>query len=344
MQLKQRDGATDDPEVETRWFKKKIKGTATKQIRDSLAYLDSNKAIEVTNLHQHKFEIEPSKIKHVTKIIVFLASENLPDRDQCTRFHLSKTTGEFMHVIAAHDYLGILQTLGVPEEIARYFDYREMVVRDLAGNFEIEEPDIMGAFLTELDEPVCGSRSVLAHLLQDSEDFDLSGLLGDLNRHIEAAPDPYQYYEILCEFARTPRSMWRAIKKRLILALEASSNGEFTRPFRVTYPENDCSFMIAALDPDLPATGVEGEELRRNGLSNFCGALKHMMQSTRCIGILVSRDGEYVQIDWCLLDYPCRPEPELGDWLSKANPFRPASEKKVDGYFFKDLPPPYSRH
>lgn len=342
LQLKQRERSSGDPTMEARWFQKKVVGKATKQIRDSLSYLNENPSINVKNLHGHDFTIETRAIRTVINLVIFLAAQELPEECRKKRFHISETTGYFVHLIAAHDYLGILEKLRVPEEVARYFEYREKVVTDLDGQIDVDESDTMGAFLTEQPVPKSGSRLALAHLWQDTDNYDLSGLLADLHKHIENSDSPYDYYEILREFSKCPRSVWRAVKERFLKALEVSGEGKFALPYRVTFPDTDCSFMVAALDPKLPCTGEEGERVRRNGLANLTAGLKYLMKSKRCVGILISRDGEFVQIDWCFTDYSWQFEPEMEKWLAESNPFRSASEKQIDGYKFIDLPPPHS--
>ena len=59
-------------------------------------------------------------VTEITKIIVFLGGRALPEDCRQKRYHVSRTAG-FIHVLAAHDYLGILEKLRVPEDIRRYF-------------------------------------------------------------------------------------------------------------------------------------------------------------------------------------------------------------------------------
>jgi hypothetical protein len=340
LQLKQREQPTQDSGAERTWFQKKVLKAATKQIRDSLNYLHQNPTIEVTNLHGHRFAIEPRKLKSITKIIVYLPSSQLPEDCWNRRYYVSQTTDAFMHLVPAHDYLGILEKLRVPEDIARYFDYREEITPILEkSRLQVDESDIMGAFLTEQPLPTTQSRSALRHLLQDFDNFDLSRLLADVHKHIQTAENPYDYYQILREFAKSPRSVWREVKLRLLKSLEVTAEKGFVRPFRVTFPESDCTFMIAPLDPSLPAVGPEGERIRINGLSNLTAGAKYLAKTSKCVGILVSRVGEYVQIDWCLIEHPWEREDVMESWLAEANPFRPVTEKSLDGFFFIDLPP-----
>ena len=268
MQVKQRAKETEDPEVERSWFRRKVLGKATSQIRDTLRFLGEHEQIRITNERGHSFDIRGAELADITKIVVFLGGRALPEDCWQTRCHISRTGG-FIHILAAHDYLGILETLRVPEDIRRYFAYREAVapkLRDAHG--VIDESDIMGAFLRDEDLPKPKSRENLHRFVQDQEAFDLSRLLGNLHDHIQSSKQPYDYYGIMLEFARVPRSVWREVKVRFIKSLEAVQQKKFSQPFRLAFPATDCAFMIAPLDPQIPATGPEGEKLRLTGLEN----------------------------------------------------------------------------
>lgn len=340
LQLKQRDDPSGDPETERNWFTKKIIGKATRQIRDSLRYLDENPRIRLTNQQGHHFEIERENLTMITKIVVFLPASELPDDCWKVRYHASQTSGDFIHILAANDYLGILEKLRVPEDIARYFAYREDVTPRLrAAAIDVEEADIVGAFLNEEDMPTSRSHEILRRLVQDLDAFDLSGLLGNLHKHIERSDQPYDYYAILREFARVPRSVWREVKLRVTKSLEITAEKRFAQPFRLSFPESDCSFMIAPLDPKLPATGSEGERIRVTGLTNLTNGAKYLAKTSKGIGLLISREGNFVQIDWCLINSTWQPNSELEKWLSESNPFRAVTEKSINGFLFA---PPFS--
>lgn len=334
MQLKQRERPTDDPEAEASWFRKKILDKGVKQVRDTLRFLAEHDQISITNEKGHAFNIRGAELTEILKVIVFLPGPALPDALWRKRFHVSQTAG-FIHLIPARDYLGILETLRVPEDIRRYLAYREGVaprIRDPA----VAEPDIMGAFLAEEDIPTPHSRETLARLVQDLDAFDLSRLIGNLHEHIETADQPYDYYRIMLEFARTPRSVWRAIKERFMRSLEVAKAHEFTSPFRLTFPESGCTFMITPFHPDLPATGPEGAKARMSGIQNLTYAAMYDAGMSKGIGIQVSMDGVYFQIDWCLLNIPWERDPQMDAKLAADSPFRPTREKMVDGFFLAD--------
>ena len=269
LQLKQRTDETNDPEAERSWFRKKVLNNATSQVRDTLRFLDEHEQIRIINERGHAFDIRRTELGEITKIVVFLGGRSLPEDCWQTRYHVSRTAG-FIHVLAAHDYLGILEKLRVPEDIRRYFAYREEVTPKLreAGGV-VDESDIMGAFLGEEELPTPKSRELLRRFVQDWENFDLSGLISNLHDHIQRSEQPYDYYRIMLEFARVPRAVWREVKLRFMKSLEVVQAKGFTQPFRLTFPATDCTFMIAPLDPEIPATGPDGEMARATGLSNL---------------------------------------------------------------------------
>jgi hypothetical protein len=332
MQLKQRSEQTEDPDTERSWFRKKVLDQATSQVRDTLRFLEEHEQIRVTNEHGHSFDIRGAELADITKVVVFLGGRALPEDCWKTRYHVSRTAG-FIHVLAAHDYLGILEKLRVPEDIRRYFGYREAVVPKLSDD-NVDESDIMGAFLGGQDLPTATSREILRRFVQDIEAFDLSRLIGNLHDHIQTSKQPHDYYRIMLEFARIPRSMWREVKLRFLKSLEAVQEKKFTQPFRLAFPATDCVFMIAPLDPQIPAASPEGKKARITGLQNFTHAAMYDTKVSKGVGILISKDGNYIQIDWSLLNVPWEPDPEMDARLAKSNPFRQAKEKQINSFLF----------
>jgi hypothetical protein len=334
MQLKERSEETENPEAERSWFRKKVLDQATRQIRDTLRFLQKHEQIRITNERGHSFDIRGADLTDITKVVVFLAGRGLPEDCWRTRYHISRTAG-FIHLLPAHDYLGILEKLRVPEDIRRYFAYREKVTPKISEATGIDEPDIMGAFLGEQDLPDSKSREILGRFVQDLDAFDLSRLLGNLHDNIQRSQQPFDYYRIMLEFARVPRSAWREVKLRFLQSLKAVQESEFVMPFRLAFPATSCAFMIAPLDPQIPGTGPEGEKIRINGLRNLTHAAMYDTKVSKGVGILISKDQDHILIDWALLDVPWKPDPEMDARLAKNNPFRQAQGRKITSFLFK---------
>jgi hypothetical protein len=303
-------------------------------VRDTLRFLEEHDQIRITNERGHAFDIRGAELSEIIKLVVFLGGMALPEECWQTRYYISRTAG-FIHVLAAHDYLGILEKLRVPEDIRRYFAYRETVTPKLRdAGVIVDESDIMGAFLGEEDLPAPGSREILRRFVQDFEDFDLSWLIGNLHEHIERAEQPYDYYRIMLEFTRVPRSVWREVKVRFAKSLEVVQKKEFARPFRLAFPASDCAFMIAPLDPQIPGTNEEGERTRVRGLTNLTYAAMYDTKVSKGVGILISKEGQYFQIDWSLLNVPYERDREMDDRLAENYPFRELQQKMLHSFLF----------
>jgi hypothetical protein len=156
---------------------------------------------------------------------------------------VSETAG-FIHVIERNDYRLVLETLRVPDEVRRYLKYREAVLPPLrAADNEVGESDILAAYMSDEPIPSPSSHLKLGCLLDENDRIDLSPIMSRLADHI-LNPGGHNYTRILLEFARLPRSAWRAARERLDLSINAAKNGEFMQPYRFHFPETDCSFVF----------------------------------------------------------------------------------------------------
>src|SRR3546814_21023174 len=93
-----------------------------------------------------------------------------------------------------------------------------------------------------------------------------------------------------------------------MMSLETAREGGFTQPFRLTFPDTGCTFMITPFHPDILATGPDGEKARTKSLKNLTYAAMYDAKVGKGLGIQISKDGEYFQIDWSLIELPWRSE------------------------------------
>lgn len=334
FQLKERDADSGDAQTEKNWFDNTVIKRGTRQIRDTMRYLQENPKITVTNQRGHAFDIEGANIDDLLKVVVYGGSKTLPEECWNTRYYESRTGG-FIHVLAAHDYMGILEKLRVPEDIRRYFAYREAALRAQAQNGgAFQEHDIMGAYVSDQAMPDANSHKALAAFIQDTENFDLSPIIGNLHKQIERQQNPYDYYRIMQEFAVLPRSMWREILIRFRLSLKATEARAFEQPYLLAYPASDCAFMICPLHPEAPVTGAESERIRIDALQKFTDAAMYFTKMSKGVGLMMSKDGEFHQWDWMLIDLPWAYHAGMEETLAANNPFRATREANLPSFLF----------
>jgi hypothetical protein len=146
-QVKERSHDSSDPIKERNWFKGKVLGKATRQIRDTLNYLNQYDKIPLKNRRGQTFELSKRTLNAIDSIILYYSNEFLPIDCKNCKFHRSKEAG-LIHIIPAQDYLKICQTLITPPEVHEYLQFRESIIKryhDQACN--ITEPALLGQFL-----------------------------------------------------------------------------------------------------------------------------------------------------------------------------------------------------
>lgn len=330
-QLKQRAAIEGtSPEREAAWFKSKVIGKAARQVRGSLAYLESHPQIRIRNARGHTFDLEGWCPDTVIKLVLYQPSPVLPATCRAVRFLFSRSAG-FIHLLPWADYQLACNTLVTPAEIVQYFDFREGLINQwkerLLAVFPSEKA-LQGQFLSReviirpdgaASEYMPGEEwaSYVDRLKDTADSYDISFLLKNLADHIvNPDEDPTDYYPILAEFAKLDRAELAEVKKRMVLCAEAVRNDEFMRPTRMIAYPTECGFVFMPIQR-------EWFEHRVNYLHKITAAAKYDQHSVRQIGVLFAKDGEWVEIHWCMLDCPWKPNPIMEEALREDNLLRP---------------------
>ena len=302
FQLKERVGTSSSTqEDETKWFTKKVLGKATKQIRDSIHYLDNQENISIRNQRGHEFILDPSSITTIIKIVLYLPGEALPQKEFSIKYHDSKSIG-FIHVLSLQDYLGICQTLITPVEIKKYFLFRKDVFQKWPKEINVWEASLVGQFLYgEFDE--CPNNDYLPYyksFLNSKDEFDISHFLDEIANHIDFGKSNIketEYYRLLEEFAKLNRSEWALIKERINLCLDASKANEYRDPYRITLPSSQCNFIF------IPITEKFYKE-RLSVLQSLALISKYEQKTNKCIGLTFAYNNNQFQIDFIYGNFP----------------------------------------
>lgn len=331
IQMKEREGATDDAETERRWFDRKVVRAASKQIKDSLRFLEEQGSIPVSNVRGQELQISKAAIADIRKLVIYKPGIVLPDECRMTQFHLSQTAG-FIHIIDMENYGKILEILVAPEEIRRYLEYRETSLRALTHlRVTVTEDDLLGAYATEEKVPTPKSHLALRKLVLDAQHLNLSSILSNLADHIENPDFSNDYSKILIEFAKLPRSAWRAAKERFDLAVRDASTREFARPYRFYFPMSDCNFVFAAIHPDIDHIANPDQRIGYLRLLTETG--KYLARARTGVGIQIARDGKDVLVDWCLQHDPWEIDEQM-ERIAAESPFRNVRDQLIDGFQF----------
>ena len=333
FQAKARDADDPaDPSLEVRWFDRKILGKATKQVRDTLRYLENHQPVPVFNHRGHRRELSLSDLGRVHKLVCYEAAPSLPEGQRNARYHLSSTAG-LIHLIPAADYLGIVRTLLTPAELFDYLDFRaELISRWPEQVRGLPEPALIGQYLVGN----AGARPGLEHvdalrrLRHDVERWDISGILHKFADRIVSPESGELYYPIVTELAKLKRNELAEFKTRYLLSREKARQEDIVQPYRFMCPRTQCGFVFIPI----PAAMAEH---RQRALQNFTLGAKYDFKTEKCIGMATSPDGNgWWSVDWCYVEHPWRHDPDIEQFFAKGSPFRELTETELRRYTFND--------
>jgi len=166
---------------EENWFKNEVLGKATKQIGNTLRYLNTYDSITLTNRQGHEFNLANAKDKRVHKLILYKSENKLPSELASQKFQDDPTAG-IVHIIECGDYLGVLQTLITPSEVQQYLAFREIVIKrwsDVVS--EVPEQALVGQFLRNVPEERPSLKflyflKMLQQKAKDTDEWDVSSI------------------------------------------------------------------------------------------------------------------------------------------------------------------------
>lgn len=337
-QIKERDlGSAGDEDAERKWFNKKVLKEATRQIRETLQYLESLSSLEVANSRGRAFNLAAENFSSVVKIIVYKSALNLPSDCKNVRFYRSSIAG-FIHILEYSDYIRMSEFLRVPEEIRLYFAHREKVLTEHPEQCgSLPEACLVGGFIGSDDEdrPSNESYRHLHATVDDEQTWNLIPLLRGLHDHQSREEYSDDYYRILAEFMRLPRSLWREVKRRIELSIQKVTADEFALPYRVSYPARDVGIVVVPVTSEY-AGRPDWDELKVRMLIMMADLHKFDHKLSKSIGILIAKVGKVFDIQWCMIEGEWVDNPEIRARLEADSPFRSTSEKTMYGFYTRD--------
>jgi hypothetical protein len=318
-QLKEREApANTTPDQESSWFNRKVLGKGTKQVRDTLRYLESEASISLENHRGHRFNLSRSSIENIHKVVVFKPDPALPGELARKRFHESSTAG-IIHLIHTTDYLAIIKILLTPVDFMDYLAHRERVIARWGDHVNsLPEQALVGHYIAEeMDvRPEIAHARELEVIEHRIDEWDLSGIIARYGDRIINTDNPTDYYRIVTLLAQMRRDELKEFKTRFVLSLQKARTNEFTHPYRVAFPRLDCGVVFVPLTDDLIPH-------RRVALLNLTMAHKYDQRLQRCIGLTFAPDGdEHYTVEWCLMDHPWEFDQRIEQRLVNDNPFR----------------------
>lgn len=330
FQLKARSEQSPDPDKEISWYQNKVLNKATKQIRDTISYLETSR-INLKNDRGHSVDLPKGLSNYrVLKVIVYSPGQALPEIVMRQKGHVSSSLG-FIHLLRLGDYKGLLRSLVTLPEIIDYFEYRERLCHAFPAETRIlPEQALVGHYIRG-DESIIPAENdaTILSTLGNPDSFDILGILQKFKDRTyatktkESSSSQTEYYKIIKELLYLDRSSLEMFKMRFTWAWD-NCGGDPKLPTRFIDPDRGCGFVFVPIP--------KGEEGHAEViLNNLTVLAKYESRFERYLGIAFRRDGEYRLIDWMYCESQWKEDPEAEAML-KTVTFRPLKQANIPRY------------
>jgi len=320
IQMKEREAKLP----EANWFENKIVKKATKQVRDTLSFLNKYREIVIENQRGHRFRLEPARLARKFMVVVYEEPASILYRARPNHY-ISRTAG-LIHLLRSSDLLDVCRTLITLSEIAQYLEFRATIVR---ANGLLSERAILGQFLRgAVDElPSEHNAEEFLRLRRDRSRFDIRWFFEELPSviHTNHNGDDKSYYGVLKEYALLDRFELEQARIRIGMVNDSLRDSSNLPPVVMATQRGTCFVWIAVPN--------ETFDRRLILLQNMICLAKYATRMDRCVGIShAKRPDGLIELDMGYLEQPWEHDPLAEQCLAEANPFMPFGIVKKPGY------------
>lgn len=337
FQVKERaTGASSEEEPVRRWFNEKVKRQATRQIRDTLSYLEGNPTIVLTNSRGHSFNVNTDEFESIVSVVLYQSECPIPEDCAAQRYHISRSTGDeiFIHILTIEDYSLICDVLITPIEVVEYLRFRERYLHQFDATHR-SEISMLGRFLMSpevpeqsLDGQDRDYSDAVKNLKDDSDELEVRRFLERMGEKWERGEeiDETKYYRVLIAFALLCRTGLRCLGERMKLAIRNAVKDVPALPYSFEIPERNIGYVVVPLIREL-------YEKRQGYLARLVELKMYERKLDKCAGVSVVFSDDRVDIDWCYGERPWSRNPELERFLKEnGSPFWPVRGRQILRY------------
>lgn len=322
------------------WFKDVVLKKGSKQIKDTLSFLEIYGDKQITNLCGLPFRIDNIKGSNLHKIILYGINPMLSDNFKNQKYKLNKD-GIFIHLFCFQDYLTVCKTLITPAEMNIYLIFRKNVLVNFPEkSFEVSEKALIGQFLSDehITKPSENYISFFDNFYNDTEDFDFSHIFDNFkDQHVKiyGEDNEREYYKIMIQFAKLRRAELKNLMPKLNRIVEEAKNGSKQVIENLMALDTDCAFFMGSL----PQFDNNKKQIANNALNNLTSLVKYHFKAEKCIGVfaLGDKSNKSISLLWCYIDEPWRYDLDMEKIVNEKYPFKSQMEySNVKSYRFKN--------
>lgn len=134
----------------------------------------------------------------------------------------------------------------------------------------------------------------ICEAIEKDNSFYLGGLIKMLHDTLKEK-GTLDYIHIVKEFAKLNRFELRAVKERLLQIIQTEVSKHPLIMKRCASLRTNCGFVVMKLNP-------KNETHHFEALKNFTLIFKYKWKLSKCIGLIVKHENEYLDLDWCYVE------------------------------------------
>jgi len=341
FQTKQRNILSgDDNYKNDKWFQDEVLKKASKQIRDTLSFLEIHGDKQISNLCGLPFRIEHIKGNNLHKLILYGIDPLLSSYYKNIKCKISKTGG-FIHLFHFKDYFTVCNTLITPAELNIYLNFRKNVIETYPDkSLEVPENALLGQFLSDehKSKPSNNYIGFYDNFYNDVQEFDFSHLFDtSKNQFVSISGDDrnQDYYKIMTQFAKLKRAELKFLMPKLDRIVEEAKNGSKQIIENMMALDTDCAFFIGAL----PQFDKSNSEKVNKMLEYYTSLEKYHYKAGKCIGMfaLGDKQNNNLSLLWCYIEGPWEYDNRMDKIENEKYPFKGQQNySRVKSYRFKN--------
>lgn len=280
---------------EEKWFERTVEVKAKKQIRDTLNFLETWQRLPVTNERGQTADIAKAKGQLLIKIVIFEPNSTLLNCKRDIKFLESSTAG-LIHLFELQDYEMICKCLVTPVELAEYLQFRQDIyLRHKNEPIICKEEYLLGHFFTTQDTSTINKFFLnnFSKIETETGHFEVASILKNFFDKIVLYENGREtdYHFILKEIAKLNRNELTAFSSRYSKSLQNVQTDKFALPLRFAIPRTGCGFVFVTLQR-------RNKEHWYNALLNFVDIYRYKHKLEKCVGVIMSKDGQWFELNW----------------------------------------------
>lgn len=321
---------------EIKWFKNKIEKIAKRQIKKSIQNINEYPDYTIKSNSGNEVAISNMPIENARKLIVYLSSDTLPNKQKTIKFYESQDVG-LIHLFHLNEYKWLCEYLITITEIVRYLVFREGMYQ-LFGNKinEIPEQLIFGKYVSgdEISSIEMKYLKYYENFNENIHEFNFLPYLSIFKEKIIGQKNESDYLFILRNIIKLTRHELKEFKLRFDKSLEISKAEIYAKPFRFTIPRIDCTFLFVPID-------LLNERFRKdcvNVLNNFSDYNMYDQAMPKSVSVAIFRNPEsleYIEVIWNYKEQEWKQNKEMDKHLEDYYPFRETKINVTGGYKMK---------